>query len=101
MQAIFSKLAENMQLIYRKAIDADSALDQLQKDGKGKFERIFEDDAGFNTDGKRFLPYVEELALEIAALSNKDEDIVKQSLPAVVKKMELLLSTLGQFKQTL
>lgn len=101
MQQIFQQLAQNMQLIYRKAIDADSALDALQKDGKGKFNTIFKDEHGFASNSKRFLPYVEEVALEIAKLSEGKEEDAKQALPSIVKKMELLLSTLGQFKKTL
>ena len=101
MQTLFQQLAENMQLIYRKAIDADNALDALQKEGKGKFATIFDDNQGFTVSSKRFLPYVEETALEIAALSEADEAKVKQNLPNVVKKMEALLATLGQFKQSL
>ena len=101
MLQVFQKLAENMQLIYRKAIDADAALDALQKNGKGKFETVFSEEHGFTVSSKRFLPYVEELALEIAKLSEANEEAAKAALPAVVKKMELLLSTLGQFKKTL
>lgn len=101
MLQVFQKLAENMQLIYRKAIDADAALDALQKTGKGKFETVFSEEHGFTVTAKRFLPYVEELALEIAKLSEQDEQIAKEALPAVVKKMELLLTTLGKFKKTL
>ena len=44
MQVIFDKLTKNMQLIYRKAIDADHSLNQLQHTGKGKFSHIFADE---------------------------------------------------------
>jgi len=101
MRQLFQTLAENMQLIYRKAIDADAALDALQQNGKGKFETIFKAEQGFKVSSKRFLPYVEELALEIAALSEQDEEHVKSELALVVKKMERLLSTLNQFRQAL
>ena len=101
MHSLFEKLTENMQIIYRKAIDADQSLAQLQQSGKGKFNHIFSDDAGFTVQSKRFMPYVEELANDIAQLDSIEPQVLQQSLPAIVKKMEMLLSTLAQFKTTL
>lgn len=101
MQQLFDKLGENMQVIYRKAIDADQALAQIQQGGQGKFQNIFKADAGFAVASKRFMPYVEELGAEIAALSEQDPQVLEQLLPGIVRKMELLLTTLSQFKDTL
>lgn len=101
MQVIFDKLTENMQLIYRKAIDADNALAQLQQSGKGKFSNIFTDDAGFTVRSKRFMPYVEELSNQIAELAQKDDQTIQAALPEVVRKIELLMKTLTQFQATL
>lgn len=89
-----------MQLIYRKAIDADSALDDLQRSGKAKFSVIFTEDSGFTSRSKRFGPYVDELAKDVTTLQIDDPDI-KDDLATVVKKMELLLLTLGKLKVTL
>ncbi|MCV2883581.1 hypothetical protein OE749_02565 [Aestuariibacter sp. AA17] len=101
MQVIFDKLAENMQLIYRKAIDADNTLNALQKDGKGKFSNIFNSNEGFRVSSKRFMPYVEELSNDIAELSQKDDATIQAALPSVVQKLELLMKTLNQFQQSL
>ncbi len=101
MQNVLDKLTENMQLIYRKALDADDSLTKLQNMGKGKFQNIFAEDAGFTVKSKRFMPYVEELAGNVAALANADQTNLQQSLPGIIKKMELLLSTLAQFQQSL
>ena len=101
MQVIFDKLTENMQLIYRKAIDADQALNQLQQSGKGKFSYIFSDGSGFTVRNKRFMPYVEELSNEIAELSQQQDSVIQAALPTVVKKIELLMVTLTQFQGTL
>ena len=90
-----------MQLIYRKAIDADSAIDQLQAQGKGKFSTIFADQSGFETRAKRFSPYVSELAAEIEALKEEDQSQLAQKLPAIVRKIELMFSTLSEFKDVL
>lgn len=100
MNVIIEKLSENLQLIYRKAIDADEAISRLRNDGKGKFTAIFATDSGFNHQGKFFKPYVEELAKEIKQLSDLDEEAQKIALAKIVKKMELLLSTLGQFQRS-
>ncbi|WP_100656209.1 hypothetical protein [Alteromonas flava] len=101
MQALHQQLNDNLQLIYRKAIDADAAIDSLQQQGKGKFTQIFAADAGFETQAKRFTPYVQELTQRIEALKTIDESELSQALPAVVKQMELMFSTLAEFKATL
>lgn len=101
MQNVLDKLTENMQLIYRKALDADKSLTKLQQMGQGKFNNIFADDSGFKVKGKRFMPYVEELAGDIAKLADADQSELQESLPSIVKRMELLLATLVQFQQSL
>ena len=101
MQAILDKLKDNLQLIYRKGIDADQALDQLQKGGKGKHQSVFAEDAGFKVNSKRFAPYVQELADDIQKLEQNADAIDEQALATVVKKIELLLITLGNFRQSI
>ncbi|MEM0912535.1 MAG: hypothetical protein AAGJ37_16280 [Pseudomonadota bacterium] len=98
MNKVLSSLNENLQMIYRKAVDADNALDALQTSGNGKFTAIFPDDTVFNAKSKRFLPYVQEVTNDIEGLRADDEDVEKQ-LPLIVKKIELLLTTLIEFKQ--
>lgn len=98
---LFEKLTENMQVIYRKAIDADQSLAKIQQSGQGKFNYIFTDDAEFNVNSKRFMPYVEELAGDIVLLQSAEQESLESSLQLIVKKMELLLTTLAQFKTTL
>ncbi len=99
--ALFEKLTENMQVIYRKAIDADASLAKIQQSGQGKFNHVFSDEAGFEVQSKRFMPYVEELAKDIANLQSADMAKLEEELPSIVKKMELLLATLAQFKSTI
>ncbi|MFQ3206089.1 MAG: hypothetical protein ACI9IT_000223 [Glaciecola sp.] len=100
MQQVLAKITENMQIIYRKAIDADSALDKLQQSGKAKFSVIFTEDNGFTTKSKRFGPYVDELAKDISILQSDNIDI-KNEITVIVKKMELMLLTLAKLKITL
>lgn len=102
MRPIIDKLKENMQLIYRRALDADNALARLQQSGKGKFKRVFAEDAGFVCVSKRFSPYVEELGKEVVELESvQDKAEFESKLVAVVKKMELMLLTLSNFQQSL
>lgn len=101
MSKIIDALNENLKLIYRKALDADANLDGLQKSGKGKFNTIFTQESGFKTSSKRFAPYVEELAEDVLNLTKANEEQLNQQLPPLVKKIELLLKTLEQFKKTL
>ncbi|MCF2949072.1 hypothetical protein L0668_13200 [Paraglaciecola aquimarina] len=100
MQKIIQKLGENVQLIYRKAIDADQIISQLQNHGKGKFSAIFPAEAGFSANSKYFKPYVEELAKTVVELSEQPESDLKTELPDLVAKIELLLKTLSHFQQT-
>ncbi len=99
MQSIIQSLAENVQVIYRKSIDADSIISQLQQEGKGKFSAIFAQDAGFKANSRLFKPYVEELAADVLSLEQQSEHEVKQALPGIVKKIELMLTTLTQFQK--
>lgn len=100
MQQVLVKITENMQIIYRKAIDADSALEKLQQSGKAKFSVIFTEDNGFTTKSKRFGPYVDELARDVTMLQSDDVNI-ESEITTIVKKMELMLLTLAKFKVTL
>ena len=97
MQAI----QDTIQTLYRKAVDADQALDRLQKESQGKFAAIFAEDAPFSTQAKRFGPYVEEIALDWQALKDMTEEDAKAALPVLIKKIELALTTVSQFQQSL
>ena len=101
MDSVISQLKENLQVLYRKAIDADSALSQLQSQGKGKFGSIFDKSSGFQVSSKQFKPYVEELAKDIDLLQEADEANMQQLLSKVVKKMESMFRTLAHFQDSL
>lgn len=101
MESVLSQLRENLQVIYRKAVDADAAIAQLQTSGKGKFEQIFDTASGFRASSKQFKPYVSELADDIAALNTADEQGFAAQLPIIVKKMEVFFRTLDHFKHSI
>tara|TARA_B100000408_G_C10268939_1_gene210983 strand:+ start:160 stop:558 length:399 start_codon:yes stop_codon:yes gene_type:complete len=97
LDSVHQQLQETLQTLYRKAVDADQILDQLQHQQQGKFAAIFADDSGFTTRSKRFGPYVEEIAADWQAVKQLSDEDAKQALVPLVKKIELALSTLQQF----
>ncbi|BDX08239.1 hypothetical protein [Planctobacterium marinum] len=102
MDAVLEKLNENLQVLYRRAVDADSALDQLSSQGKAKHKAIFPADAGFTVTSERFAPYIAELSNDISDMQAMGAEADKTAaLSAVVKKMESLFVTLAQFKGVL
>jgi hypothetical protein len=100
MQTIIQTLSENVQVIYRKSIDADQVISRLQHDGKGKFSAVFAEGAGFTTSSRLFKPYVEELANEVLALEQTTQESIKKQLPSLVMKIELMLKTLNKLQNT-
>lgn len=100
MQKVLDKINENIQIIYRKSIDADAALNKLQQSGKGKFSVIFSEETDFTTRSKRFGPYVDELAMDFSKLKAMN-DVEEKNIIIVVKKIELLLLTIAKLKVAL
>lgn len=100
MQAIINQLKENAQLLFRKAIDADRLLDELQQQGKGKHQSVFNADAGFTTKSTRFQPYVQEVMQDIESLVQQEASELEAQLKALVKKIELLFTTLSNLSST-
>ncbi|GEA12436.1 hypothetical protein [Alteromonas sp. KUL49] len=101
MDAIHQQLQETLQILHRKALDADGILDSLQQAQHGKFTAVFAADSGFTTSAKRFGPYIEEIAKDWQAIKTLPEEEAKTALPPLVKKIELALSTLSQFQTSL
>ena len=97
MNSIIEKLNDNLKLAYRQALDADQKLDQLQKDGHGKFQALFNEEAGFSFAAKRFKPYVLDVAADIEALSEAQE-LDEALLKKAVLKLQNLLALLSTFK---
>lgn len=97
MKTVISELNNNLKVLYRQAIDADSKLDSLQQQGKGKFSTLFNKDSGFTIEAKRFKPYVLEVASDVESLSTQDE-IDQEALKSTVIKMQHLHQLLASFK---
>lgn len=97
MNSVISELNNNLKVLYRQAIDADSKLDSLQQQGKGKFSTLFNKESGFEIEAKRFKPYVLEVASDVESLSSQEE-IDQTQLKAAVIKMQHLHQLLASFK---
>ena len=97
MDSVHQQLQETLQTLYRKAVDADQILDQLQHQQQGKFAAIFADDSGFATRSKRFGPYVEEIAADWQALKQLSDEEAKRGLVPLGINRELASSPLQQF----
>ena len=105
MDAVIAKLNENLQVLFRKALDADKALDELKGLGKGKHSAIFPKEVGFTASSDRFSPYIAELSDDISSLNELAEKQKKEELnlllSTVVRKMESIFVTLAQFEGVL
>jgi primosomal protein N'' len=95
VENIISSLEQNLKDLYRKAVDADNQINELKKQGHGKFQAIFKIDQGFTVSADKFMPYLEEVAEQILAIKNEQ---TTADLEDVVKKLHLLHVTLGEFK---
>lgn len=95
---IFEQIQQNIQLVYRQAIDADQQLDSLKQAGHGKHKAIFTKEEGFVTESNRFKPYVAELVEEVEELKKREQP-EGQVIADVVARLGVLLQTLQLFKQ--
>jgi hypothetical protein len=99
MQSVIQSLKQNLKVIYRKAVDADNRLKQLQQSGMGKHGKIFVEDAGFNVESRLFLPYVQELSDNIEGLEPLGPEERQAALVQIVKKVEMMHLTLANFEE--
>ncbi|SFC45320.1 prephenate dehydrogenase [Pseudoalteromonas denitrificans] len=97
MNPVIEQLNNNLQLLYRQALDADSQLDALQKSGHGKFSALFKQEAGFSFEAKRFKPYILDIAADVEILS-KQESLDKNKLESTVIKLQKVHQLLANFK---
>ena len=95
---VFEQIQQNIQLVYRQAIDADQQLDALKKAGHGKHKAIFTKEEGFVVESDRFKPYVAELVEEFEELK-KQEQPDNQAIADLVARLGVILQMLQLFKQ--
>jgi len=100
METLLEQLDENLKELYRKAVDADALLEQLQQQGQAKHQAIFSKDAVFQVQSNRFMPYLAETAEQIAAI-RQSQQFNTATLQRVVRQLQLLHKTLTEFRTAL
>ncbi|WP_372626367.1 prephenate dehydrogenase [Arsukibacterium sp.] len=97
MDSLLSQLDENLKELYRKALDADAVLEQLQQQGQAKHQSIFPAGSDFSVNSNRFMPYLSEAAEQVAAI-RQSQQFNTATLARVVKQLQLLHKTLAEFR---
>jgi primosomal protein N'' len=100
-ESVLIQLQENVKIIYHKAVDADKLLAQLREQKKAGFAHVFAADTAFKNHSDTFLPYVEELAIDLQEIQTDDEEHYKKLLPSIVVKIELLFKMLNSLNTKL
>ncbi len=100
MDTLLTQLDENLKELYRKALDADATLEQLQQQGQAKHQAIFGKDVAFQVQSNRFMPYLSETAEQIAAI-RQSQQFNTATLQRVVTQLKLLHVTLAEFRDAL
>ncbi len=95
---LLGHLKDSLKQAYQKALDADTRLDGLARENLAQFDAVLTKDAGFTVEAKRFKPYVEELAGDIAALENAGDQEFVSGLQKSTQKLQVLLQTLTRLK---
>lgn len=100
MDQLLDQLDANLKELYRKVVDADAALNQLQQQGKGKHKAIFPKEAGFQSDSPRFMPYLAETA-ELVAAMRHSQQFNTATLQKAVQQLKWLHQTVQEFQHAL
>jgi primosomal protein N'' len=96
MEQLLQQLDQNLKELYRKALDADAILDDIQQQGHGKYQQIFP--AGlFQVESNRFMPYLSETAEQISAI-RQTQQFNTATLENIVKQLQQLHKTLAEFR---
>jgi hypothetical protein len=94
---VSQQLVENISIILKKSLSADSTLADLREKKQAGFEAIFKDDAGFVCSANTFQPYIEEMANDLVFWQKTSD---QATLIALVKKIEQLFTVLAQFEKS-
>lgn len=97
MEQLLNQLDLNLKELYRKALDADAILDELQSKGQAKHQAIFPAPAIFRVSSPRFMPYLSETAEQVSAI-RQTQQFNTATLELVVKQLQLLHKTLNEFR---
>ncbi len=103
MENLINSLEDNLKELYRKAVDADNLINELKKQGHGKFTAIFPEQNLFEINANKFMPYLEHTAEQILKLKESEGSAEQNQaeIELIVKKLHLLHTTLADFKAAL
>jgi hypothetical protein len=97
MEQLLNQLDLNLKELYRKALDADAMLDELQTQGQARHQAIFPSPSIFRISSPRFMPYLSETAEQVSAI-RQTQQFNTATLELVVKQLQLLHKTLSEFR---
>ncbi|MTI12775.1 prephenate dehydrogenase [Sansalvadorimonas verongulae] len=96
-EAVVNKITDSLKALYPLAQSADEQLDMLKKQNKGKFSAIFLKGSPFTAESDRFLPYMVEVAHELAELAKVDDKLYVKHLNQLMHKVQLMHEVLTKF----
>lgn len=97
-QRVAKQLQDHIKLIYHKAIDADKKLKGLREQKKATFSQVFAAETVFRNHSNTFLPYVEEITIDLHSITTGTDEDYQKLLPRLVIKIELLFKMLNSLK---
>lgn len=100
MSIVHRRILESLKEITPIAQEADEILEALSQENKGRFASIFPKHDLFHVEAKRFLPYLEEVDIDLKNLPEDMQDpAFEPLLTDLMKKIEVLFQVLGSFHE--
>jgi primosomal protein N'' len=100
MSIVHKRILESLKEITPMAQAADEILESLSLENKGRFASIFPKHSLFSTEAKRFLPYLEEVDIDLKNLPTDMQDpAFEPLLTDLMKKIEVLFQVLASFHE--
>ncbi len=96
-EAVIEKLTDTLKAFYPLAQRADEELEMLKKESKGQFSAIFQKDSPFSVEADRFLPYMIEVANDLATMMKVDDNNYADHLKKLMRKIQLMHQVLHKF----
>ena len=98
-QHIKQRITDSLKALTQQAMAADEILTTLAQENIGRFSAIFPKHKTFRTTATRFLPYLEEINLQVENLPPMTEDAFQPELQSVMNKMGMLFEILNTFHE--
>ncbi len=96
---IHKRIFETLKELTEKAQQADEILHSLNKENAAKFSSIFPKKSLFTVNATFFLPYIEEVDLNLKELPAVNQPAFQDLLIPLMKKIELLHQVVACFHE--